>query len=185
MDKTKKKSKSVYVIAFFVIIAVILLAMLIFYKVRYPLKYNEYIAKYSNEYSLSPMLVASLINEESSFKSNAVSKMNAIGLMQISPSTGKYIAEKLGDQNFDTSDLFDPETNIKYGCYYLNYLRNKFEDVTVYLSAYNAGETTVSLWLNNKEVSMNGQTLDRIPYNATKIYTERIINGMRHYKGRL
>lgn len=185
MDKVKKKSKFVYILAFFIIIGLLLLSMLIFYKVRYPIKYNEYITKYSNEYSLSPTLVASVINEESSFNPSAVSKMNAIGLMQISPSTGKYIAEKLGDEDYATEKLFDPETNIKYGCYYLSYLREKFKDITVYLSAYNAGETTVSLWLDDTTISQDGKTLDKVPYNVTKTYVERIINGMKHYKGRI
>lgn len=185
MEKVKKKSNFKYFLIFFIVIGLILLAMFAFYKIRYPLKYGDIIAKYSNEYKLDKTLVASLINEESSFDKNAVSHMNAMGLMQISPTTAKFIAEKLDDKDFVVENLFDPDTNIKYGCYYLSYLKDKFKDRVVYLSAYNAGETTVSLWLSSSKNSDDGVTLKKIPYNITHNYTTRIINGMKHYKGRL
>lgn len=187
VNKNKKKSKSKvgYFISFFVAIILICGGMFAFYQIRYPVKYKETIIKYADTYAINRQLVASLINEESSFNENAVSKVGAMGLMQITPSTGEYIAQKLGVEDYKTEDLFDVETNIKFGCYYLNYLREKFVDERVYLSAYNAGETTVSLWLNNKDISSDGVTLDKIPYNVTEHYTNRILNGMKHYSGRI
>ncbi len=184
MKKEKTKKKFGYVFAFFLSIAVICIGMFAFYQIKYPLKYSEYIIKYSNEYSLDKELVASLINEESSFVSSAVSKKGAIGLMQILPSTGEYIASQL-NENFYNEKLFDPETNIRYGCYYLNYLRDKFVDEKVYLSAYNAGETTVNFWLANKDISKDGVTLNKIPYSVTADYTNRILMGKKHYRGRI
>ena len=181
----KQKSKAIYFISFFVAIILIVGGMYAFYQIRYPVKYKETIVKYADTYAISPRLVASLINEESSFDPNAVSKAGAMGLMQITPSTGEYIAKKLGVQDYKTEDLFDVDTNIKFGCYYLSYLRERFVDEQVYLAAYNAGETTVSIWLNNKEISSNGVTLDKIPYNVTQNYTNKILQGMKHYTNRI
>lgn len=184
---TKKKTKSKKIVSVIAIIFVVLLlvvGLILFYNVRYPINYEGLILNYSKMYNLDEKLVASLINEESSFDPNAMSKTGAVGLMQILPQTAEYIAENL-DEEFSYEMLFDPETNIKYGCYYLDYLRNKFEDLKTYLSAYNAGEKTVSLWLANKDISSDGEKLDNIPYAATKNYVSRILKGERHYIGRI
>lgn len=184
-NKNKKERKGKYVFAFFLAIVIMVGGLFAIYKIRYPIKYQNEIAKYSESYSLDKTMVASLINEESSYNPNAVSKAGAIGLMQITPSTGQFIANRLGESNFDASQLFDPDTNIKYGCYYLRYLREKFVDTKVVLTAYNAGETTVRLWLKDKQYSTDGVTLNKIPYNVTDSYTTKIISGMRHYANRV
>ncbi len=184
-EKVKKQNKVIYFIAFFIAIFLIVIGITTFYNIKYPIKYKDYIIKYADKYSLERELVASVINEESSYNSKAISKNGAIGLMQILPSTGEYIAKKLGDENYSTEKLFDEETNIRYGCYYLSYLKEKFSDKKVYLSAYNAGETTVSMWLKDRELSGDGILLLDIPYNVTKNYTYKILDGMRHYKGRI
>jgi soluble lytic murein transglycosylase len=182
--KTKKKGKVGYFIAFFVCVALIIGGAFLLYQLKYPIQYEEFIVKYSDEYSLDKTLVCSLINEESSFNTKAVSSRGAIGLMQITPSTGEFIATKL-DEDYAEENLYDPETNIRYGCFYLDYLRTKFVDEEVYLSAYNAGETTVKLWLANNTLSSDGVTLDTIPYKITREYTQSILNGKKHYLGRI
>ncbi|NCB48666.1 MAG: lytic transglycosylase domain-containing protein [Clostridia bacterium] len=182
--KTKKKNKIGYFLAFFICVAVIIGGALIFYQMKYPVRYQEFVVKYANEYSLDKTLVCSLINEESSFNPNAVSSKGAMGLMQITSATGEFIAKKLDDE-FVEENLFDPETNIRYGCFYLDYLRTKFVDEEVYLSAYNAGETTVRLWLSNSNLSNDGVTLSTIPYKITREYTTSILQGKKHYIGRI
>lgn len=184
-EKVEKQNKAIYFIAFFIAIFLIIIGIITFYNIKYPIKYRDYIIKYADEYSLDRELVASVINEESSYNSRAISKNGAIGLMQILPSTGEYIAQRLGDDDYSTEKLFDEETNIRYGCYYLSYLKERFSDEKVYLSAYNAGETTVAMWLNDREISSDGISLNDIPYNVTKNYTYKILDGMRHYKGRI
>jgi len=182
--KTKKKRKVGYFVAFFVCIALIIGGALVFYQVKYPVRYQEYILKYTEVYSLDKTLVCSLINEESSFDTNAVSTKGAIGLMQITSTTGAFIADKL-DEEYLEENLYDPETNIRYGCFYLDYLRTKFVDEQVYLSAYNAGESTVRLWLANSNLSDDGVTLSTIPYKITREYTASILQGKSHYVGRI
>ncbi len=185
MKKKKKERNGKYILAFLLAVVLIVGGFFAIYQLRYPVKYQNEIAKYADSYSLDRTMVASLINEESSFNPNAVSKVGAIGLMQITPSTARFVANKLGDKNYEDSQLFDPDTNIKYGCYYLKYLRDKFVDTKVVLTAYNAGETTVRLWLKDKQYSLDGVTLSKIPYNVTNNYTTKILSGMRHYTNRI
>lgn len=141
-----------------------------FLKVRFPLKYKEEILKCSEEYQLDSSVVFSVIKVESNFNKNAVSKKGAIGLMQIKKETAEYIAELRGISEYD---LFDAETNVDFGCYYLRYLLNKFEVLDTALCAYNAGEGKVNLWLVDKKYSSDGKTINKIPFNETKRYVER------------
>ena len=179
-----KRKKILFFISFFISIISIFIFCLVYNEVYYPINYKNYILKYSEKYNLQPELVASVINTESSFNKNAKSSKGAIGLMQILPSTGLYIAEML-KEDFCVNKLYDPETNIKYGCFYLNYLGTKFKNNKVVLSAYNAGETTVSLWLKNKSLSKDGFSLQSIPYKGTSNYVEKIIRGAKFYINRV
>ena len=171
-------------IAFICIILVVVSLTTISFSRKFPLKYEKEILKYSREYDLDPSLVASIINTESSFKEDIVSKQGAIGLMQIMPQTAKYISNLMGENEFKTEMLFDPEKNINYGCYYLKYLFARFENEKVSLSAYNAGEGNVSKWLKDEKYSDDGITLKSMPYYETLNYVEKIENGVNYYKGR-
>ena len=180
----KRKSKITFFISFFILTALIVGSAILYTNIRYPLKYEAEISKYSQQYALDKALVCSLINEESSFNKDAISNRGAKGLMQLSSKTAKFIADELGEE-YKEEKLFDVDTNIKYGCFYLNYLRQKFVDEVVYLSAYNAGESTVRLWLKDEKTSKNGVTLSNIPFSQTKEYVTKIIQGRKLYKGRI
>ncbi len=182
--KKKKGNKTGYFLVFFIAVALILGGAFLLYQVKYPVKYENFIIKYSSQYALDKTMVCSLINEESSFNKDAVSAKGAMGLMQITPATGEFISNKLGEE-FMKENLLDPETNIRYGCFYLDYLRAKFVDEEVYLSAYHAGETTVRLWLSNQNLSKDGVTLEKVPYKITREYTTSILQGKNHYVGRI
>ena len=148
-------------------------------KVVYPLKYKEEILQYSTFYSLEPALIFAVVKTESSFKENAKSSKGAIGLMQITKSTGEYVASLLGEKNFN---LENPQTNVKYGCFYIRYLKNKFNTQRETLCAYNAGEGVVLNWLKNPEYSADGKTLNKIPFAETKEYLLKIEKTFNKYK---
>lgn len=116
----------------------------------YPLKYPSEIEKCAKEYGLDKNMIAGLIFTESGFNPKSVSPAGATGLMQIMPGTAQGVAERIGDQDFKREKLFDPETNIRYGCFYL---KEKFEtynrDLTLVLIAYNAGEGTADQYRQN------------------------------------
>jgi soluble lytic murein transglycosylase len=88
---------------------------------------------------VDPLLVLAVIKCESSFNNYAVSGVGAKGLMQVMPDTGKYLAEKRGLELGHANNLFDPETNVELGTFYLADLIERFGSVENALVAYNAG----------------------------------------------
>ncbi len=152
-----------------------------FLSLTHPIKYQNEIVYYAKEYNLEPEIVASIINIESSYNKKAKSNKDAIGLMQIKLDTANYLNELYYKPSISENQLFDATTNIKYGCMYLRYLLNKFEDLNTTLCAYNAGETRVRSWLNS-DYSTNGKTLNKIPYTETKNYLIKFKENYKFYK---
>ena len=144
---------------------------------QYPLEYREEIRRISREYNLSPALIASVIRNESSFRPRVESSVGARGLMQIMPETAEWIAHKLKTDNYSFEMLYDPETNIRFGCWYLNYLSTLFHgDPLCVVCAYHAGQGEISTWLSNPSISSDGLTMsvDRLPEGPTKTYAGRV-----------
>lgn len=141
----------------------------------FPEDYSGEIKKYSDEYNVDPYLVMAVIKAESNFNKDAVSHKDACGLMQLTPSTAKWLADKLKMRDFENEKIFMPDVNIKLGCYYLSYLSGLYSgDRKCMLSAYNAGNGTVDKWLLNEDYSKDGKTLDVIPYPETEQYINKI-----------
>lgn len=150
--------------------------------ITHPEKYSSYVIKYSNEYGLDPMFVRAIIKTESNFNPNATSNVGAKGLMQITDETGSDIAEKLGVQNFTPSMLYNPQTNIEFGTYYLASLVNQFNnDPTLVSAAYNAGRGNVVNWLGNSEYSPDGIHLTYIPFTETRGYVTKVLDNFKIY----
>ena len=147
---------------------------LIFSNALYPIKYRNEIIIAAKTYSVDPALIAAVINAESSFESNKVSSKNAVGLMQLLPSTAASLTD-------NEVDLFDPKTNIMLGTKYLAYLIKKFNDVETALFAYNAGEGNVARWLaeNNKT------KLSSCPFKETNAYVAKIKKTLEIYQKRI
>ncbi len=104
-----------------------------------------HVMKLAEENKFSPSLILSVIQAESSFRTQARSNVGALGLMQIRPGTAKYIAKKAGIQSYRKgADLRNPFVNITVGVSYLSYLRSKFSNSIHYVAAYNLGPTTVN-----------------------------------------
>ena len=98
----------------------------------------------SQEFDVDPWLILSLIRVESAGKPDAVSYVGARGLTQIMPATGEQIAKGLGVEWTDSEMLFDVETNIRFGTYYVRQLLDRFEDVSTALAAYNWGPAHIA-----------------------------------------
>ena len=167
----------------FLAVIVVITALFISVKVNYPIKYTSCVNKYTSEYKLDKTLVYAIIKCESSFNKNATSKVGAMGLMQIMPDTGKWVAEKLAIKNFTSQDLLDSEKNIMIGVWYFKYLLDKFNgELSLAIAAYNAGPTNVSKWLEQEEYSNDGLTLNNIPFEETKKYEKKVMNTYTMYK---
>jgi soluble lytic murein transglycosylase len=115
-------------------------------RLRYPLRYEEFVVGHAENYHLDPQLVAALIYQESKFDADAVSASGAVGLMQLLPETGQGIADRTGGNSWKPEDLRNPELNIRYGSWYLRHLLDKYGDEELALAAYNAGQANVDRW---------------------------------------
>jgi len=162
-------------------LAAVLCALALLHNYNYPLKYTNEIESYSKLYQLDAALVASMISAESRFKAKAVSHRGAVGLMQIMPGTAKYMAEYWGEPRPDAEQLFIPEVNIKFGCLYLRYLFDRFDDVWVVVAAYNAGPTNAAVWLKDARFSSDGNVLRTTPFTETNAYVEKVKGKLPYY----
>lgn len=129
--------------------------------------------------SLDPMLVLSLIRQESAFNSKAKSVVGARGLMQLMPSTARMFKRRLR-----TSQLYNPDLNIRIGTKYLQRLVKRYDgDLMFTLSAYNAGMGNVSKW--KKSIPFTDDILlnvELIPFNETKKYVKLIYRNLFFYR---
>lgn len=139
--------------------------------------WQDAIEQYAAEYNLQPAFVTAIIRNESSFRTNAESSVGARGLMQLMPDTAEWIAGKLNDRTYTFDRMYDAETNIRYGCWYLGYLSRLFHgDAELVSAAYHAGQSTVTQWLSDRTKSADGVSLDlnRLTDGPTKQYIGRV-----------
>lgn len=154
---------------------------------QYPLMYRDLITAIASEYNLAPSLIASVIMNESSFRPGAESSVGARGLMQIMPDTAEWIAHKLHMDNYRLDQLYEPDTNIRFGCWYLNYLGTLFNgDPLCVVCAYHAGQGEISSWLSNPSYSSDGLSLilNNLPEGPTKQYAGRVTRDYGIYKAK-
>ena len=148
----------------------------------YPIQNKKTVEYYSQEYGLDQMLVYSVIKIESKFNPYATSSKGAKGLMQITPSTGEYLSKLLGDKDFSENMLYEKETNIRYGCFYLSKLISDFKgDLVLALAAYNGGEGNVRRWLEKHDEGEEFR-VDDIPFSETKSYVKKVSKNYSIYK---
>ena len=166
-----------YFRAFFIIIVVFLCLNLMFSCDFRAKRYKDWILGFAEKYALEASEVFAVTDVESGFYPNVRSKAGAIGLMQIMPSTGKWIADELGILYSDDL-LFDPKTNIEMGCFYLSYLYTKFNDPKYVYAAYNAGETVVAKWI------ADGLEVECFPYPETKAYVQKVLKRKKYYESK-
>lgn len=145
----------------------------------YPRRYSEYVQKYSKEYNIDEYLVYSVIKAESKFIPDAQSHKGAKGLMQISDTTAKWAEKEIG---IDSKKIFEPETNIKTGCWYLARLYKEFGKRDLVIAAYNGGSGNVRKWLEDEEYSKDGVNLHDIPFEETLKYVDKVNNNYSMYE---
>ena len=155
-----------------VCVSVLLFIGLIALRALFPLDYREQILECSATYHLDPAWVASVIRCESRFRPDAVSPTGAIGLMQIMPETGEWIAQQLQVIDYSTTLLSDASLNIAWGTWYLRHLLDRFSSIDVVLMAYNAGPTNAERWKGHLELA----------FPETQQYVRRVHLGLPVYR---
>ncbi len=151
----------------------------------HPIYYKDLIEQYAAENNLHPAFVEAIILNESSYRTDAESSVGARGLMQIMPDTAEWIAGKLKETGYSFDNMYDAETNIKYGTWYLGYLSKLFRGDPILVSAaYHAGQGEVTGWLSDPSMSEDGVTikLENMIDGPTKRYAGRVTKAYGVYE---
>ena len=142
-------------------------------EITLPLQHEDIIRQQARDKDLDAALIAAVIYQESKFRPRT-SQAGAEGLMQILPSTARFIAGRTGGTAFVPSDLATPQVNIAYGSYYLRYLLDRYDgNQTLAIAAYNAGETNVSRWIRDAGGAESFDPSD-IPFPETRVYVKSV-----------
>lgn len=148
-------------------------------KFLYPFPYRSTVDFYSNKWHVDKFLTIAVMKVESNFNESANSQSGAVGLMQIMPDTANWIAFQLDESFFS---LQNPETNIRYGTWYLAELQDEFNGNDVLaLAAYNAGRGNVHDWIEKNHWDYNFSDPDKIPYAETRDYVKKVLHCREKY----
>ncbi len=149
----------------------------------FPRPYWDSLRRNADENGLDPYLVSALIRQESEFNPSAVSHSNALGLMQLLPSTGKGEAKQLGLKGYNQDSLFDPNVNIELGTRYFRKMVDHFNGQVEYaLAAYNAGDNRVEEWRSSGTYRDIDEFVESIPFTETREYVQAIVRNAEVYK---
>ncbi len=151
----------------------------------FPNPFDTEIEKAAEAVQVNPLLVRSLMKQESAFLPQALSHSNAIGLMQLLLSTARDV-----EQNVSRTDLFDPKVNSRIGSSYLRFLLDRFDgNIPIALAAYNAGPARAAQWqkrlLDSSLMKKGFQAdvfIDTIPFTETRRYVGSILRNYWWYR---
>ena len=149
----------------------------------YQKQYTAEVEAAAKEFDMDENLIYAVIRTESGFDENAESHAGAVGLMQLMPDTFSWLQEHKDGQVIYTDEaLRIPEINIRYGTYYLSYLKELYGDIPTAVAAYNAGASAVDSWLSDPTYSDDGKTLKKIPYDETEKYVKKVTHAWDRYQ---
>ena len=154
-------------------------------KNMYSRKYENIVEIYSQKYQVDPNLIFAIIKAESNFNATAVSGKGAKGLMQIMEDTAKDVCKKV-DTKIDTNKvgdkLLEADINIELGTKYISILLEKYNNIAIALTAYNAGIGTVDNWIEKGVIKKDGEDIQNIPYKETNNYVRKILRDYKIYQ---
>jgi soluble lytic murein transglycosylase len=149
----------------------------------FPRPYWSDLKRFATANGLDPYLVASLIRQESEFNPLAVSRANAVGLMQLLPKTGKVVAHQVDLKHYNPTQLFTPTVNLQLGTRYFRGMVDKFGGSFEHaLAAYNAGSDRVEEWMGQGPYRDSPEFVESIPFTETREYVQAILRNANVYK---
>lgn len=149
----------------------------------YPIHYPELIFDASQSMNLDPLLVCAIIRQESMFEAKISSWANAHGLMQVIPSTGRYIAKSLEVEDFKVESLHSPKRSLQFGTWYLFEQLTNFDNrVPRALAGYNGGPGNVNRWVKMSGPGRDDLLSEKITYKETRNYVKRILGHYQYYQ---
>ena len=153
-----------------------------YWEALFPKAYWTDLRRFSSATALDPYLVASLIRQESAFNPNAVSRANAVGLMQLLPKTARLVAKQVKLRHFSPTLLFTPAVNVQLGTRYFRDTVDKFGSFEYALAAYNAGDDRVKEWLGLGTYRDPQEFVESIPFTETREYVQAIMRNANVYR---
>jgi len=154
-----------------------------YWEALFPKAYWSDLRKYSQLNGLDPYLVASLIRQESEFNALALSRVSAVGLMQLMPKTGKTVAKQVKLRGYNAAQLFTPAINLQLGTRYFKEMVDKYNGQFEYaLAAYNAGTDRVGEWLGVGHYRDPQEFVESIPFTETREYVQAILRNANVYR---
>ena len=151
------------------------------YRLVYPVLERETLIAASKANGLDPVMVASLIRQESNFNPLATSPVGARGLMQLMPPVGRTLARSQRIAGYDDDSLYDASINIRLGTQHLRGLFNRTSQLERVLAAYNAGESRVARWIQKAGAGDPEVFTERIPFIETRDYVRSIVRNRAFY----
>ena len=139
----------------------------------YPIKYESDIATTADKYGIDPYLLAAVARTESGFRPEAESGDGALGLMQLLPSTAKWVTGLDGWKGPKNPILTNPADSLELGACYLAYLAHRFDNPTAMIAAYNAGPNKVASWIT-KAGGSESFSAANIEFSETKEVVRRV-----------
>lgn len=165
------------------LIVVVMVSSNWFWRLLYPIHHEALIREAATVNGLDPLLIAALIRVESKFQAENVSRVGAVGLMQLMPDTAEWVGQQSGLPYSGVQELAVPETNIRLGAWYLANLYQQFDgNETAVIAAYNAGPGRVKGWIRDGKWDGQFATADRIPVGETRHYVQRVFYNYEKYK---
>lgn len=150
-----------------------------FEQALFPLAYFTPIRKWSNQRNLNPLLVLSLMRQESRFQPKIRSVAGAVGLMQVLPETAEWVSEKAGLKDYQIDGIDD---NINLGTWYLDYTHRNYNDNSMLaIASYNAGPGNVDRWVKQTSVTDVDVFVEEIPFPETKNYVKSVSENYWNY----
>lgn len=146
------------------------------YDLRFPMPYRQQVMLNVEQKSLDPSVIYGVMRRESLFDPLATSRVGALGLMQLMPSTARRVAKSLGMKKPRKNDILSISNNIKLGTSYFRTVLNRFdENVSLAAAAYNAGPRNVKKWLPEEETLPADLWVETIPFKETRNYVQAVL----------
>lgn len=148
----------------------------------YPVHYYDEIEKSANDWGNDPLIILSIMREESYFNSEAQSEVGAMGLMQLMPSTAQEAGAAAQISIPNNKFLLDPDLNIRLGnIYYAKLKRALWDKDLLAILAYNGGLGSVSNWRENLNYVDVDDFVEQIPYQETQNYLKKVYRSYWNY----
>lgn len=151
-----------------------------------PRAYETSVMRAAERHDVDPDLLFAVMRVESFYSRRIISYAGAIGLTQVMPRTGQFIALQQGHDRFTVDQLLDPDTNVDYGAWYLAMLIDRFDGrIPLAIAAYNGGPYAVRRWLREQPAAMPIESfLELIPFSQTHRYVRRVLTHYEVYRAR-